>query len=174
MITRRDVLTLLGGAAAAWPMGAWAQQRERVRRIGVLMGAAPANLGQAYVSTFTRRLEELGWSQGRNAQIEVRWWDDHSDQMRMLISGLVAFSPDVIMVFSNIALEMLRPLAGAVPIVFVGVGDPQGAGFVSSIARPGGTVTGFAGTDGPIGGKWLEVLKRDCTASHPRSRRPSS
>src|SRR3954453_24203832 len=104
----RSFITLLGGAAAAWPVQAWAQQGGRVRRVGVLMGAAPANLGQAYVSTFTRRLEELGWSQGRNVQIEVRWWDDHSDQMRMLISGLLALSPDVIMVFSNLALEMLR------------------------------------------------------------------
>src|SRR3954471_21998103 len=162
MTTRRSFITLFGGAAAAWPVGARAQ--ERVRRIGILMGAAPANLGQAYVATFTRRLEELGWSHGRNAQIDVRWWEDHTDQLRMLISGLVAFSPDVIMVFSNLALEMLRPLAGSIPIVFVGVGDPQGAGFVSSIARPGGTVTGFAGTDGPIGGKWLEVLKE--TAPH--------
>jgi len=123
------------------------------------MGAAPAETGQSYIATFFSRLEELGWARGRNIRIETRWWDDNPERMQAAVSELMAFTPDVVMVFSNLALAQIKPKAGAVPLVFVGVGDPVGGGFVSDIAHPGGTITGFAGTDGPIGGKWLEVLK---------------
>jgi putative ABC transport system substrate-binding protein len=141
-----------------------AQQGERVRRIGVLMGSAETELGKTSLATFLRRLEQLGWSQGRNARVDVRWWIGGEAEMRPVVAELLAFSPDVFMVFSNLALALLKPMAGNVPVVFVGVGDPVGDGFVASLAHPGGNTTGFAGTDGPIGGKWLEMLKE--TAPH--------
>src|SRR5439155_7524015 len=108
--------------------------------------------------------DELGWAKGRNISTDVRWWSGEAEQMRAVVAELVAASPDVVMAFSNLALALLKPMAGRVPVVFVGVGDPIGDGFVASLARPGGNITGFAGTDGPIGSKWLEVLKE--TAPH--------
>jgi len=160
---RRTFIALICGAAA-WPAAAPAQQGERVRRIGVLMGSAETELGKTYLATFLRRLEQLGWTQGRNARVDVRWWTGGEAEMRPVVAELLAFSPDVIMVFSNLALALLKPMARNVPVVFVGVGDPVGDGFVASLAHPGGNTTGFAGTDGPIGGKWLEMLKE--TAPH--------
>jgi putative ABC transport system substrate-binding protein len=160
---RRTFIALVCGAAA-WPVAAPAQQGERVRRIGVLMGSAETALGKTYLATFLQRLEQLGWTQGRNARVDVRWWTGGEAEMRPVVAELLAFSPDVIMVFSNLALALLKPMARNVPVVFVGVGDPVGDGFVASLAHPGGNTTGFAGTDGPIGGKWLEMLKE--TAPH--------
>jgi putative tryptophan/tyrosine transport system substrate-binding protein len=160
---RRTFIALVCGSAA-WPMAAPAQQGERVRRIGVLMGSAETELGKTYLATFLQRLEQLGWTRGRNARVDVRWWTGGEAEMRPVVAELLAFSPDVIMVFSNLALALLKPMARNVPVVFVGVGDPVGDGFVASLARPGGNTTGFAGTDGPIGGKWLEMLKE--TAPH--------
>jgi putative tryptophan/tyrosine transport system substrate-binding protein len=163
MIFRRDFITLLGGAVT-WPLAGYAQQPNRMRRIAVLMGTATTELGKSYLATFMRRLEELGWVDGSNARIETRWWSGTIDEMRPIVAQLLATSPDVIMAFSNPAVALLKPTAGNIPIVFVGVGDPIGDGFVPSLAHPGGNITGFAGTDGPIGGKWLEVLKE--TAPH--------
>src|SRR5262249_1108293 len=158
-VRRRDFITLFGGAAA-WPLAARAQQGNHVRRIAVLMGAAQtAELGASYLATFVRRLDELGWKDGANPRIGVRWWPGSPEDMRPVVAQLVASSPDVIMVFSNLALAVLQPMAPRVPIVFVGVGDPVGGGFVASLARPGANTTGFAGHDLPFGGKWLEVLK---------------
>ena len=162
-VKRREFITLLGGAVA-WPLAARAQQTERARRISVLMGTATSELGKSYLATFLQRLDQLGWVNGRNARIETRWWTGTVDQMRPVVAELLASSPDVIMAFSNPAVALLKPTAGKIPIVFVGVGDPIGDGFVPSLAHPGGNITGFAGTDGPIGGKWLEVLKE--TAPH--------
>jgi putative ABC transport system substrate-binding protein len=130
-----------------------------VRKIGVLMGAAPSVLGDTYLAAFSKRLEELGWINGRNARIDVRWWTGGPEQMRPIVAEMLAASPDVIMVFSNLALAVLKPIAGNVPVVFVGVGDPVGDGFVASLAHPGANITGFAGTEAPMAGKWLEVLK---------------
>jgi putative ABC transport system substrate-binding protein len=162
---RRAFITLIGGAAAAsWPLAVWAQQGDGMRRIGVLMGAAPTQLGETYLDAFISRLDELGWKKGRNTRTEVRWWRGGPEQMRTAVAELLAFSPDVIMVFSNLALAVLKPMAGKVPVVFVGVGDPVGDGFVASLAHPGGNITGFAGNEAPMGGKWLEVLKE--TAPH--------
>src|SRR5262249_7904658 len=141
-----------------------AQQAGQPRRVAVLMGRATRGLGKSYLATFVRRLEQLGWSNGRNARIETRWWTGTVDEMRPPVAELLAFSPDVIMAFSNPAVALLKPTAGKIPIVFVAVGDPIGDGFVTSLAHPGANITGFAGTDGPIGGKWLEVLKE--TAPH--------
>jgi putative ABC transport system substrate-binding protein len=160
---RRTFIALICGAAA-WPVAAPAQQGERVRRIGVLMGSAETELGKTSLATFLQRLEQLGWTQRRNARVDVRWWSGGEAEMRPVVAELLAFSPDVIMVFSNLALALLKPMAENVPVVFVGVGDPVGDGFVASLAHPGGNTTGFAGTDGPIGGKWLEMLKE--TAPH--------
>ncbi len=160
---RREFLSVLGGAAA-WPVAARAQQSERVRRIGILMGSAENAFDPAYLANFWRRLEELGWISGRNMRSEVRWWTGGPEQMRAVVTELLAFRPDAIMVFSNLALALLKPMTEKVPIIFVGVGDPIGDGFVTNLARPGGNITGFAANDGPIGGKWLEVLKE--TAPH--------
>jgi ABC-type uncharacterized transport system substrate-binding protein len=157
---RRNFVKLLGlVATTARPFAARAQTPERVRKVAVLMGAAATELGNTYLANFLGRLDKLGWRAGQNLRSEVRWWSGGPEHMRGVIAELLAFSPDVIMVFSNLALEVLKPMAGNVPIVFVGVGDPVGAGFVASLGRPGGNITGFSGTDGPIGGKWLEVLK---------------
>ena len=161
MIHRREFI--VGGAAAAWPVVARAQQGG-TRKIGVLMGAAPSMFGEIYLAAFSKRLEELGWINDRSARIEVRWWTGGPEQMRPVVADLLASSPDVIMVFSNLALSVLKPIAGKVPVVFVGVGDPVGDGFVASLAHPGANITGFAGTDAPMAGKWLEVLKE--TAPH--------
>jgi putative ABC transport system substrate-binding protein len=166
---RREFITLLGGAAAAssvsWPLPLGAQQRPgRMRRIGVLMGTAATVQGASYLTAFLLRLEELGWTQGRNISAETRWWTGGPEQMQPAVAELLAFSPDVIMVWSNLALAVLKPMAGKVPVVFAGIGDPVGSGFVTSLARPGGNITGFASYDGPMGGKWLEVLKE--TAPH--------
>ena len=161
---RRKFLGLVGGVAAAWPLAARAQQSDRVRRIGVLMGTAATEQFETYLATFLRRLEELGWKKGRNALTDVRWWSGEPEQMRSVVAELLSFSPDVIMVYSNLALAVLKPMAEKVPVVFVGIGDPVGDGFVASFAHPGGNITGFAGYDGPMGGKLLEVLKE--TAPH--------
>jgi putative ABC transport system substrate-binding protein len=160
---RREFILALGGAAA-WPLAAMplvarAQQPGGMKRIAVLMGSATTELGKSYLAAFLRRLQQLGWTAGRSARVDVRWWTGGPNEMRPVVAELLAFSPDVIMVFSNLALALLKPMAGNVPIVFVGVGDPVGDGFVASLARPGGNITGFAGTDGPIGSKWVETLK---------------
>jgi putative ABC transport system substrate-binding protein len=155
---RREFIAITGGAAA-WPLTAWAQQSREMRRIAVLMGTATTDLGKSYLGTFLQRLEQLGWANGRNARVETRWWTGTVDEMRPVVGELIAFSPDVVMAFSNPAVALLKSMASTTPVVFVGVGDPIGDGFVSSLAHPGGNITGFAGFDGPIGGKWLEVLK---------------
>ncbi len=161
---RREFITFLGGAAAGWPVAARAQQSERMRRIGVLMGSAELALDKAYLANFWGRLEQLGWDKDRNTQTEVRWWVGGPEQMRVVVAELLAFRPDVIMVFSNLALALLKPMAGNVPIVFVGVGDPIRDGFITNLAHPGANITRFAANDAPMGGKWLEVLKE--TAPH--------
>src|SRR5690242_18799052 len=120
---RREFIALLGGAAAVWPLAARTQQATQPRRIAVLMGTATSELGKSYLATFVHRLDQLGWINGGNARIETRWWTGTLDQMRPVVAELLAFSPDVIMAFSNPAVALLKPTAGRVPIVFVGVGD---------------------------------------------------
>src|SRR5262245_56653122 len=165
MIRRREFITLLGGAAAAWPVAARAQQQAGgIRRVIVLMGAAETAWSRDWLASFLRRLDELGWREGRNLVTQVQWWYDQPEQMRAWTAELVARTPDVAMAFSNPALAILKPLAGNIPIVFVGVGDPVGSSFVASLARPGGNITGFASHAPSMGGKWLEVLKE--TAPH--------
>ena len=156
---RREFITLLGGAAATWPLATRAQQGGRMRKIAVLMGVAATEESNAWVAAFLETLERQGWVKDRDFSVELRWWAGGPEQMRATIADLLAFSPDVILVSSNFAVSLLKPMAKDVPIVFTHLGDPVGSGFVASLAHPGGTITGFAGYDGAMGGKWLEVLK---------------
>jgi ABC-type uncharacterized transport system substrate-binding protein len=155
---RRGFIALLAGVATAWPLPLSAQKNE-LRRIAVLMGIAPTEHSKAYVAAFFQRLEQLGRTRDRNIRTDVRWWSGGPEQMRPAVAEMLALSPDIILVFSNAALALLKPMAKEVPIVFVRVGDPVGSGFVASLSHPGGNITGFAGYDGTMGGKWLEILK---------------
>jgi len=156
---RREFITLVGGAATGWPLAARAQRPERPRRVVVLMGSAETASTRGWLTTFLHPLEELGWREHYNLFTQVQWWNDRPEQMRLWAADLIAGSPDVAVTFTNLALEVMKPIAGSVPIVFIGVGDPVGSGFVSSFAHPGGNITGFASHDPSMGGKWLEVLK---------------
>jgi ABC-type uncharacterized transport system substrate-binding protein len=156
---RRDFLGLVGGATIAWAHSARAQQVSGSRRVAILMGAAETSSSRDWIAAFLQRLDELGWQEGRNLVVQVQWWNDQPEQMRIRTAELIARPPDVAVTFSNLALEVLKPIAGNVPIVFCGVSDPVGSGFVASIARPGGNITGFASHEPSMGGKWLGVLK---------------
>jgi putative ABC transport system substrate-binding protein len=157
---RREVITLLGGAAA-WPLAAGAQQGERVRRIGVLMSAAADDaVAQARLIAFGQGLAQLGWTVGRNVRIDVRWAAGKADDARKYAEELVALPADAILATGGTSVAPLLRVTRAVPIVFVQVTDPVGAGFVESLARPGGNVTGFTNFEFGISGKWLELLKQ--------------
>jgi len=158
-VKRREFITLLGGAAAAWPLVARAQQ-ERVRRIGVLMpSAADDPAFQARMTAFVQGLAQLGWIDGRNVRIDTRWGVADTDRIRKYAAELLALAPDVIMANSSAALAALLQATRTVPIVFTAVGDPVGAGYVDSLARPGGNATGFTVFEYSIAAKWLELLK---------------
>ena len=159
-IGRRKFLATLSGAAAAWPLAARAQQRERMRRIGMLVNFA-SNFpdGQARVTAFVQALQKLGWIEGANVHIDIRWAADDSERYRQYSEELVGLSPDVIVAGASPSVAALKRVTRSVPIVFAGVIDPVGAGFVNSLARPGGNATGFAAFEYSISGKWLEVLK---------------
>jgi putative ABC transport system substrate-binding protein len=161
MRSRRDFITLLGGAAA-WPLTARAQQRERMRRIGVLVGSlAPGDPEwQARGNAFVQGLQERGWSDGRNLRVEYRWGLGDADQLRKYAAELVALAPDVILAAGAPAVAALQQSSRSVPIVFVNVLDPVGSGFVASLARPGGNATGFASIEFGLSAKWLELLKQ--------------
>src|SRR5215831_13849713 len=135
---RRAFIKFLGGAATAWPLVGHAQQAEPIRRIVVLMGAAETAWSRGWLTAFSRRLDELGWRESRNVITQVQWWNDQPEQIRDWATELIARSPDVAVTYTNLALAMLKPIAGNVPIVFVGVGDPVGGRFVSSLAQPCG------------------------------------
>jgi ABC-type uncharacterized transport system substrate-binding protein len=157
---RRDFITLLGGAAAAWPLAARAQQGERMRRIGVLIPSATDDrIFQAHLAAFLHELQQLGWSDARNIRVDIRWGAGDADLIRKHAVELVALAPDVVMAFTSIAVASLRQVTRAVPIVFTVVADAIGAGYVESLARPGGNVTGFTAFEYAMGGKWLELLK---------------
>jgi putative tryptophan/tyrosine transport system substrate-binding protein len=155
---RREFITLLGGAAAAWPLTARAQQSARVRRIGVLTGRVEDVESLGWIEAMRQRLNELGWSDGRNVRIQLRAGGD-VEQWQTYAGELVASAPDVIVVVGNPGVAALRKETRTIPIVFVQVGDPVGSGFVASLARPGGNVTGFMHFEPAMGGKWLEMLK---------------
>ena len=158
---RRAFITLLGGAVAGWPLAARAQQDERVRRVGVLMPAAESDPEyQVRMAAFQQALALLGWTDGRNARIEIRWATNNADRIRRSATELVALAPDVILASGESTMPALRQATRTVPIVFVQVIDPVGAGFVDSLARPGGNVTGFTVFEFSLSGKWLELLKQ--------------
>jgi putative tryptophan/tyrosine transport system substrate-binding protein len=156
---RREFITLLGGAAAC-PLAARAQQGERMRRVGLLMSTAANDPeSRARVAALLQGLQELGWIDGRNVRVEYRWGEGATGQIRDYAAELVALAPDVIVANGSPAVEPLQRMTTSLPIVFVNVIDPVGAGFVASLARPGGNATGFTLFEYGISGKWLELLK---------------
>jgi putative tryptophan/tyrosine transport system substrate-binding protein len=156
---RREFITLLGSAAAAWPHAARAQQAERVRRIGLLMASADDREGQARVTPLKEGLKELGWTDGRNIQIETRFGGGDAGRIRTHAAELVALAPDVLVGHATPGTRALRQATSSIPIVMVAVNDPVEQGFVSSLAHPGGNITGFALINFQMVGKWLEMLK---------------
>ena len=162
MIRRRDFIAVLGGSvvATAALFAARAQQPAPMRRIGVLMQMAESDRqGQLRVVAFRQSLEKLGWTDGRNVRIDYRWGDLDVQRMRKLATELVGLRPDVLFAGDTSTLAALRPETRSIPIVFAVVGDPIGGGFVASLARPGGNITGFVPDESPIAGKWVQLLK---------------
>ena len=157
---RRDFIRALGGAAS-WPLAARAQQPERTKRIGVLMDFEVGKPeGQARQMAFVQALQHLGWTEGNNIQIDTRWAGDDADRERRFAAELVAAAPDVLLASTSASVAALQRVTHTVPIVFADVIDPVGAGFVASLARPGGNTTGFSTFEYDLSGKWLELLKK--------------
>jgi putative tryptophan/tyrosine transport system substrate-binding protein len=157
---RREFITLIGGAAAAWPLAVRAQQAESMRRIGVLMNAAADDpQGQAAVAAFQQVLQQLGWSDGHNVRIDTRWAENNVDRDHRYATELIALAPDVVLASGTLSVAALQRVTRTLPIVFVQVSDPVGAGLVDSLARPGGNTTGFMIFEYSLSGKWLELLK---------------
>jgi putative ABC transport system substrate-binding protein len=160
MIGRREFITLLGGAATAWPLAALAQQPGTPRRIGVLIQVAEGDpQARIEVATFLRGLQKLGWSEGHNLRIDTRWGGGDADLIRKYAAELVALAPEVVLAPGGTVVGALQQASRTVPIVFVNVTDPVGRGYVASLAQPVGNATGFTSFEFGMGGKWLEVLK---------------
>jgi putative tryptophan/tyrosine transport system substrate-binding protein len=156
---RREFITLLGGAAAAWPLAASAQPRP-VRRVGVLMNAAATEAApQSYVAAFVRRLRQLGWVEAQNLRIDIRWNAADAQLAKIYAAQLIGLDPEVIFTASTTNLTIIQQATSTIPVVFVQVSDPVEQGFVASIAKPGGNITGFSQYEFSIGGKWLGLLK---------------
>jgi len=159
-LSRREFIILLGGASTTWPLAARAQQGERVRRIGVLAAYAENDPeAQARIVAFRQALQGLGWTEGRNIAMEYRWGAGDAGRARTFVAELVSLKPDVILAHGTPALTALYEATRTIPVVFVSVIDPVGAGTVQSLARPGANITGFSTFEPEIGGKWLELLK---------------
>ena len=156
---RREFITLVGGAAAYWPLAARAQQPERVRHIGALAGAADDPITQRRFAAFLQALQQLGWTDGHNVRVDQRWAGGDADRIRKYAAELVTLAPDVILSTGGVATERLLQATRTVPIVFVIVPDPVGSGFVDNLSRPGGNATGFIVFEYSVGSKWLELLK---------------
>jgi putative ABC transport system substrate-binding protein len=158
---RREFIGGILGSSATWPLAARAQQGEQMRRIGVLTSGAAADDpdGQVRSAAFVRGLQQLGWTDGRNIRIDYRWGAGDADNMRKYAAELVALAPDVILASGTASVAPLLQATRTVPIVFVQVTDPVGAGFVDSLAHPGGNATGFLLFEYAISAKWLELLK---------------
>jgi putative tryptophan/tyrosine transport system substrate-binding protein len=157
---RREFITLFGGAAAAWPLAARAQQAARTRRLGILMAIAEGDPeAQRWVSVFVRGLRELGWTEGANIRIDYRWAGGDVGRIRGAAAELIALKPDVILAQTALALAPLQQMTSTIPFVFLQIVDPVGSGFVNSLARPGGNITGFTPAEFSVAGKMLEVLK---------------
>jgi putative tryptophan/tyrosine transport system substrate-binding protein len=157
---RRTFITLLGGAAVAGPLAARAQQPDRVRRIGLLTGGADSPDVQVNIAAFLQTLQQLGWTDGQNVRIDYRWGGGDPDIIRGHAAELAALAPDVIVTTGTSSLAPLLQARPSLPIVFANVADPVGAGFVDSLARPGGNATGFMQFEYSLSGKWLELLKQ--------------
>jgi len=159
---RRDFIKVLAGTGAAWPVAARAQQSDRMRRIGVLLGGSGADDPdfQARTDTLAQALQQLGWIEGRNLQIDYRSSTGDTERSRKFAAELVALNPDLIVASGTVSVAPLLQITRTVPIVFVNVGDPVGAGLVDSLARPGGNATGFALFEFSLSAKWLELLKQ--------------
>jgi putative ABC transport system substrate-binding protein len=157
---RREFITLLGGGAA-WPLAARGQQLEPVRRIGVLMHTAADNPeGQAGVAAFQRALQKLGWTDGRNVRIDTRWGANDVDRDRQYAAELIALAPDLLLASGTVSAAALQHATRIIPIVFVLISDPVGAGIVETLSRPGSNTTGFMNFEYSLSGKWLELLKQ--------------
>jgi ABC-type uncharacterized transport system substrate-binding protein len=158
-VRRREFISLLGGAAA-WPLAAWAQQGERMRRIGILASYADDDrVTRARFAGFQQELERLGWSEGRNIRIDYRFAHGSAERARGLAKELVALQPDVMFTTSTMTAAALQRESRVIPIVFLAVSDPIGSGFIASLARPGGNMTGLLNFEASITGKWLAMLK---------------
>jgi putative ABC transport system substrate-binding protein len=158
-LRRRDFIALLGGAAAAWPLAARAQQLGQMRRIGVLIGGVENDPEwKTRLSAFTRALADLGWTDGLNLRMEFRWYGDDANRIRALAQELVGLQPDIILANSTPATVALRRETRTIPIVFASVSDPVASGIVPALDRPGENITGFANQEASLGGKWLELL----------------
>jgi len=159
-VRRREFISLLGGAAVAAPLAAHAQRTERVRRLAVVTDAAESNPeGQARIAALRQKLREFGWIEGRNLAVDYRWAEGDIDRARAYATEIVALNPDVIFALANAQLAPLARETGTIPIVFVGVSDPVGPGYVASFAHPGGNITGFTLYEPSMGGKFVETLK---------------
>jgi putative ABC transport system substrate-binding protein len=157
---RRNFIALLGGAATTWPLSAWAQP-DRTRRIGVLMNTAAENVeGRAGVAAFQQVLQQLSWTPDRNVQIETRWGANDLELNSRYAAELVALVPDAVLASGTVSVAAFQRRTRTIPIVFVQVSDPVGAGLVTSVARPGGNITGFMNFEYSLSGKWLELLKQ--------------
>ena len=158
-INRRETITLLGGAAVAWPLAVRAQQGDRVRRIGVFLPIDENDpLQKPRVSAFTQTLAGLGWTEGRNVQMNFRSHGDDTNRIQALAQEVVGLQPDIILTTSTLATAALQRETRTIPIVLAGVGDPVASGLVAALNRPGGNITGFATEEASLGGKWLELL----------------
>ena len=158
---RREFITLLGGAAAAWPLAARAQQAERMRRIGVILPSAADDADfQTFFGAFLQALAQLGWSIGSNVRVDVRWATGNAASIRKHTAELVALAPDVILAHGGSTVSPMQQATRTIPIVFSVAGDPVAAGFADSLARPGGNITGFMTAEYSTAGKWLELLKQ--------------
>jgi ABC-type uncharacterized transport system substrate-binding protein len=159
-VRRRDFIKGIAGSTVVWPLAARAQQPERMRRIGVLMPiAADDPVAQTRIAAFQQGLQQLGWTDGRNVRVEIRWSRGNDTDNRKYAAELATLSPDVILATGSNTLAPLLQATRVVPIVFVTVPDPVGAGFIDSLARPGGNATGFTAFEYGLSGKWLELLK---------------
>src|SRR5262249_22466250 len=156
---RREFVTLIGGAAAAWPLAARAQQGDRVRRIGVLMtGDENDPVAESRISAFRQALADLGWTDGRNVRMDLRWGGRDSNRIRALAQEVVGLQPDHIVTNAPPATVAVQRETQTIPIVFANVADPVASGIVARLDRPSGNITGSANFEAPIGGKWLELL----------------
>ena len=157
---RREVITLISGAAITWPLAAHAQQPEKMRRMGVLMAYAESDReGQAWIAAFREGLQKFGWAEGRNIRIDYGWAPSDAESRQQIAKELVAQQPDLILTQNTPTTEAVLQQTRTIPIIFANVSDPVGRGFVASFPRPGGNVTGFVNFEGSLGGKWLELLK---------------